>query len=167
MSDHNKFNTHLPRNQREFLAFLLIVSLISVNIIPVIITGLEIGFSVKMWREVLSVIPFLWAAIIVIVLLAQKPLRALTHKILQPTDSFNAHIIVEILVSVLMLSIILTIVGTWIGTRHISIDPIMHFFELWPRNFTVAFFVEMFLAQPIARMVLHHYHHASVRLNKK
>jgi hypothetical protein len=58
----------------------------------------------------------------------------------------------------LILSVILTIVGTWIGTHRISLDPITRFFELWTRNFTIAFFVELLIAQPIARVILRHYH---------
>lgn len=148
----------MPRSQREFIAFMLIISLISVNIIPVIITGLSVGFSLKMWQELLTILPFVWLVVIAVVLLIRKPMKFLADKIIRPTDSFNAHVIVNTLCSVLIMSIILTVVGTWISMQHISMEPLLHFFELWSRNFTVAFFVEMLLAQPIARTVMHHYH---------
>jgi len=158
MSDQQKFYMRLPRKQREELAFMLIISLISVNIIPVIICGLSIGFSLAMWRDVLAVLPILWLAVVATVLLTRRPAAALTDKILRPTDSFNARMIVNTLCSVLLMSVILTVVGTWIGGRRISLEPLAHFFELWPRNFAVAFAVEALLAQPIARAVIHRYH---------
>jgi hypothetical protein len=137
---------------------MLIISLISVNIIPILISGLTLGFSWAVWRDLLTILPFVWVCVIAIVLLTRKPAQKLCNKIIRETDSFNAHMIVNTLCSVLMMSVVLTIVGTWIGTRHISPEPIVHFFEMWPRNFAIAFGVEMLLAQPIARLVMHHYH---------
>ncbi|GHU06993.1 hypothetical protein FACS189431_0840 [Alphaproteobacteria bacterium] len=158
MPDRQKFYMRMPRSTREFIAFMLVISLISVNIIPVIISGLASGFSLELWQDLLMILPLVWVAVIAVVLLTRKPAQFLANKIVRPTDSFNAHIIVNTLCSVLLMSVILTIVGTWIGTRHISPDPFVHFFEMWPRNFTVAFVVEMVIAQPIARAVMHHYH---------
>jgi hypothetical protein len=158
MPDKQKYHMRMPRNRRESIAFMLIISLISVNIIPVLISGLTTGFSLEMWRNLLIILPILWFTVILVVLLVREPATMLADKIVCPTDSFNAHIVINTLCSVFMVSIILTVVGTWIGGRHISIEPIVHFFEIWPRNFAIAFFVEILLAQPVARLVMHHYH---------
>ncbi|WP_343042109.1 hypothetical protein [Ornithinibacillus caprae] len=37
--------TRLPRNGKEFVLFLAIISILSVNIIAPIVTGFELGFS--------------------------------------------------------------------------------------------------------------------------
>ena len=37
-------------------------------------------------------------------------------------------------------------------------EPIYNFFYKWPRNFAIAFAVEIFIAQPIARFVMKKMH---------
>jgi hypothetical protein len=154
-----KFYMHLPRRKREFALFMVVISLISVNIIAPLITFSEVGFaSVEEWLNVLKILPILWITVLVIVLVTLKPATWLTDKIIHPKDSYNAHIVVNILCSVFLMSIILTIVGTSIGEWNLGADIFTHFLFRWPRNFGIAFGVEALIAQPIARRVLHHYH---------
>ncbi|MFD5224905.1 hypothetical protein ACFWHT_04705 [Microbacterium sp. NPDC058342] len=158
MSDHHKFGTHLPRSAGESLLFVLVISLISVNIIPVIISGLSIGFTLDMWLGVLRVLPLLWVVVVAVVLLTRKPAMWLTGLVVRKGDSFRAHIFADTLCSVLLISVILTVVGTWIGTWSLTSGPLVHFFESWPRNFMIAFVVEALLAQPLARLAMRGYH---------
>jgi len=158
MSDHHKFGTHLPRSARESLLFVLVISLISVNIIPVIISGLSIGFTIDMWAGVLRVLPLLWLVVISVVMLTRKPAMWLTGLVVRKGDSFRAHIFADTLCSVLLISVILTVVGSWIGTWSLTTEPLVHFFENWPRNFMIAFGVEALLAQPVARLVMRGHH---------
>ncbi|MGO1581736.1 MAG: hypothetical protein ACTHXO_00800 [Actinomycetaceae bacterium] len=67
MSDHHKFGTHLPRSARESLAFVLVISLISVSIIPVVISGVSTGFTSDMWLGVLRVTPVLGVVVLAVV----------------------------------------------------------------------------------------------------
>ncbi|WP_225427368.1 hypothetical protein [Ligilactobacillus murinus] len=53
------FYMRLPRNHREFVLFLLIVSLISVNLIAALISMFELGFSFEVWQNTLRVLPFI------------------------------------------------------------------------------------------------------------
>ena len=153
----------LPRNKKEFALFMGVISILSVNIIAPLITCFEIGFHMSTWFNTLTVIPFIWLAVIAIVLLTYKPAEWLTAKIVHKDDSFQSHIVINILCTVFLMSILLTVIGTWIGTRHISMDPITSFFYKWPRNFAISFFVESCIAQPIARFVMLKIHvHASV-----
>ncbi|NLK95109.1 MAG: hypothetical protein GX275_07945 [Clostridiales bacterium] len=149
-----EFYMKLPRNKKEFALFMIIVSIISVNIIAPMITCFEAGFSLSVWGNALKVIPFIWVSVMAIVLLTYVPAEKMTKKILEEDDSFNAHIIVNILCTVFLMSIILTVVGTWIGTGRISMEPINMFFYKWPRNFAISFAVEMLIAQPIARFAM-------------
>ncbi|MCI1268972.1 MAG: hypothetical protein LKG21_03625 [Ruminococcus sp.] len=148
------FFMKLPRSKKEFALFMAIVSVISVNIIAPLITCFEVGFHFSVWLDVLHVIPFIWLAVIALVLLTYKPAQWLTSKIIDKNDSFNSHITINILCTVLMMSVFLTVIGTWIGCRDISLFPVTHFFFKWPRNFAVSFGVELLIAQPIARKVL-------------
>jgi len=153
------FHMKLPRRRkREFALFMAVVSIISVNILAPLITCFEIGFSLRAWRDVLMVIPFVWLAAVILVLLTYKPSEWLTQKVVRHGDSFRAVVTINILCSVFLLSIFLTVIGAWIGSRHISIEPITGFFYKWPRNFTLALGVELLIAQPIARFVILKYH---------
>lgn len=158
MPDHHKFHMRLPRNAKEFPLFLLIVSLISVNIIAPLAAMFTAGFSLEVWGSVLKVLPVLWAVVVIFVLLTNKPARWLTNKVIAPTDSFNAHIVVELLFNVALMSIVMTVAGSWIGMWSISTIPLEQFFYNWPRNFAVAFVVEALIAHPVAHFVMHHYH---------
>jgi hypothetical protein len=148
----------LPRNASEFLLFLGIVSILSVNIIAPLITFFETGFTFKNWISTLQVIPFIWIVVVILVLVTRDPASKVTSKILDKSDGFSAHIIVTTIVNVAMMSVILTVVGTWIGTRSFTWEPIIHFFYRWPRNFAISLFIEMIVAQPLARFILFHLH---------
>ena len=152
------FYMRLPRRKREFALFVAIISIISVNIIAPLITCFEFGFSLSVWVNVLTVLPFIWFAVVILVLLTYKPAEWLTQKVASQGDSFRATITINILCTVFLLSICLTVVGTWIGSRHFSMEPIVDFFYKWPRNFAISLGVELLIAQPIARFVMLKYH---------
>jgi hypothetical protein len=156
--DFHKFHKKLPRSRRESLAFMLMISFISVNIIAPLNTMFEVGFSWENYLRVLTVLPLIWVAVIGTVLLTQKPARKLVGAILRPTDSFNAHIVIETLISVCLIATIMSVVGRWIGERQVGPEAIMGFFYTFPRAFTIAFATEMLIAQPVARFVMQKYH---------
>lgn len=160
------FYLKLPQNRNEFALFLLIVSIISVNIIAPIIGMLETGFTVQHYKQILAVIPEMWISIIVLVLLTGKPASLLKNLIVNERDSFNTQITINILCNVLIISAIMTILGTWIGQQQIFLLPFHTYFNNWPRNFAIAFVVEALIAQPIARQVLL-YHHLRVVKSKE
>lgn len=154
------FSLKLPRNRYEFSWFILIISVISVNVIAPLITCFEVGFSRRTWQQTLTVLPMIWVVVVALVLLTHPPAEQVTRKILARDDSFRANIIVNCLVNVFMMSIVLTVVASWIGTRTISWLPVQQFFYKWPRNFSISFFVEVALAQPIARLAMAKWHQA-------
>ena len=148
------FYMKLPRNKKEFTLFMAIVSILSVNIIAPLITFFEVGFHPYVWVDTIKIIPFVWLAVIILVLLTYQPAEWLTSKITKKGDSFHACILINIIFTVLLMSIFLTVIGTWIGCRRISWEPIKMFFYKWPRNFAISLFVESCLAQPLARLVM-------------
>lgn len=148
------FYMKLPRNKKEFALFMGVISILSVNIIAPLITCFEVGFHLYVWADVLSILPIIWLSVIIIVLITYIPAEKLTARIVSKEDSFNSHIIVNILCSVLLMSVFLTVIGTWIGTRSVTLEPIKMFFYKWPRNFAISFFVELCIAQPIARCII-------------
>ncbi|MET3657102.1 MULTISPECIES: hypothetical protein [Sporosarcina] len=151
--------TRLPRNGREGILFLLIISIISVNTIAPIITGLERGFSKEVYLDTLKIIPFMWIIVILSVRLIAGPIVGkLIPKFVGQSDGFNARILLNTLLNVTVLSIILSIIGTWVGTKQISLEPFKNFFHIWPRNFGIAFWIELLVAQPIARFAMKRLH---------
>lgn len=148
------FHMKLPRTKKEFVLFMGIISIISVNIIAPLITCFELKFHLSVWANVLTVTPFLWLAVIALVLLTYKPAEWLTNQVVSRDDSFRLVVTINILCTVFLLSIILTVVGTWIGSRNISLEPLVGFFYIWPRNFAISLGVELLIAQPIARFIM-------------
>ena len=149
-----EFYMKLPRSKKELTLFIAVISIISVNIIAPLITCFEMGFHLHVWADAIKILPFIWISVLAVVLLTYKPAEWLTGRIVEKGDSFGAHIIVNILCTVFLMSILLTVIGTWIGSRQVSMEPIRLFFYKWPRNFSISFAVEVFVAQPIARMVM-------------
>ena len=149
----------LPQNAKEGILFLLIISIISVNTIAPIIMGLERGFSKEVYLDTLKVIPFMWVIVVLLVRLVAGPIvHKVMPKFVGQTDGFNARVLLNILINVTVLSLLLTIIGTWVGTKQISLEPFKNFLHVWPRNFGVAFWIEMLIAQPIARYAMKSLH---------
>lgn len=156
--------TRLPRNGKEGILFLFIISIISVNLIAPIITGLDRGFSKEVYLETLQIIPFMWIIVILSVRLLAGPIVGkLIPKFIGKTDGFNARILLNTVLNVTVLSLWLTIIGTWLGTRQISLEPFENFLHIWPRNFGIAFWIELLIAQPIARFAMKKLHARQAR----
>lgn len=149
----------LPQNAKEGILFVLIISIISVNTIAPIIMGLERGFSKETYLQTLKIIPFMWIIVILLVRLVAGPIVGkIMPKFVGQTDGFNARILLNTFLNVTVLSIFLSIIGPWIGTKQISLEPFQNFFHIWFRNFGVAFWIELMIAQPIARFVMKKMH---------
>ena len=166
--DTMKEETRMPQNGKEFILFLAVISIISVNTIAPLIMALQFGFTKAVYLQTLKTIPFMWIIVVLIVPFIVEPIvNKLMPKFIQPTDSFNAATLFHIFFSVLIMSILLTVIGTWVGTKTISMEPIKTFFYTWPRNFTIAFFIELLVAQPLAclAMALIHKQRANKTVN--
>lgn len=151
--------TRLPRNGKEGILFLLIISIISVNTIAPIIIGLERGFSKDVYLETLKLIPIMWVIVVFLVKFVAGPLvYKVMPKFVGQTDGFNARVLLNTLLNVTVLSILLSIIGTWVGMREISMEPFQNFLHIWPRNFGIAFWIELLIAQPIARFFMKKLH---------
>src|SRR5690625_1262912 len=151
--------TRLPQNGKEFILFLAIISILSVNIIAPIIMGFEFGFTPENYVSTLQIIPIVWIFVVILVVFVANPIVSkLVPKFVEPTDGFNARVLFTILFNVTVLSVFLTIIGAWIGLREVSMEPIYSFFHSWPRNFFIAFWVEVLIAQPIARLAMKKLH---------
>ena len=149
----------LPQNAKEGILFLLIVSIISVNTIAPVIMWMERGFTMDVYAETLKVIPIMWVIVVLLVKLVAGPLvGSMIPRFIGETDGFNARILLNTLLNVTVLSVLLTIIGPWIGRGAITLEPFQNFFASWFRNFGIAFWIELLVAQPIARFVMKKMH---------
>lgn len=149
----------LPQNAKEGLLFLLIVSIVSVNTIAPTIMGMERGFSKDNYLETLKIIPLMWVIVVLLVKGVAGPLAGkVMPKLAGQADGFHARVLLTIFLNVTILSILLSIIGTWVGTRQISLEPFRNFFHIWFRNFGIAFWIELLIAQPIARYAMKKIH---------
>ncbi|WP_379129709.1 hypothetical protein [Paenibacillus sp. sgz500958] len=97
----------------------------------------------------LKIIPFMWIIVMLSIRLIAGPIvRKLTPKFAGPTDGFNARVLLNTLLNVTVLSL-------WLSFEH--------FFHIWPRNFGVAFWIEILIAQPIARFAMKKLHLSQAR----
>lgn len=154
----NDFKNRLPQNMIEKIIFMAVISIISVNIIAPIIAMLRVGFSWNNYLRILRGLPINWLAVIVVVLLSQVPAMKLKNLIVHQNDSFRVQILVNVLCQVAIVSAIMSILGVWISTRQVSVAPLYGYLNNWPRNFAIAFVVEILIAQPIAQRILMYKH---------
>ncbi|WP_430184510.1 hypothetical protein [Paenibacillus lautus] len=97
MANQKYVETRLPRNGKEGILFLLIISIISVNTIAPIIMGLERGFSKEVYMDGLKVIPIMWVIVVLCVKLIAGPLVGkMMPKFVGQTDGFNARVLLNI-----------------------------------------------------------------------
>ena len=148
----------LPRNKWEFLLFMAILSIVSVNIIGPTIACFENGFLGSTYLYFLTILPFIWFAVIAAVLITYKPASFLMSKVIKKEDSFKAHMLANTLCTVFLMSIFLTLVCPFIGSWSLTTDSFTEFFYRWPRNFAIALFVELIIAQPFARFCMLKFH---------
>nr|WP_208920351.1 hypothetical protein [Paenibacillus uliginis] len=124
-----------------------------------IIMGLERGFSKEVYLDSLKIIPFMWIIVILSVRLIAGPIVGkLMPKFVGQTDGFNARVLLNTVLNVTVLSLWLSIIGTWVGTKQISLEPFENFLHIWPRNFGIALWIELLIAQPIARFAMKKLH---------
>lgn len=154
----NKEN-RLPQSPREGILFMVIISIISVNTIAPIIMMLDQGFNMDNYLKTLRIIPFIWVIIVLLVTLVAQPIVSKVMPIfVAETDGFNARILLNTFLTVTVLSVCMSIIGPWVGTGKIGIEPFQNFFHNWFRNFGVAIWIELLVAQPIARFAMKRLH---------
>lgn len=108
-----------------------------------------------MYFDTLKMIPFMWVIVVLSVKWVAGPVVGkVMPRFIGQSDGFNARVLLNTVMNVTVLSILFSIIGTWIGTRQISLEPFKNFLHIWPRNFGIAFWIELLVAQPIARLVM-------------
>lgn len=153
-------DNRLPHNGKESFLYGGLICLITVMVMLILNIGSSFGrIDIGVLREVLKLAPIVWLiAMIVEGLIVGKIADKLVTIFSDPADGFNARILFTILFCVTGMSSLMTIIGGWLGEGKICLEPFLTFFGHWPRNFFVAFWCEVLLAQPFARLVMKRIH---------
>jgi hypothetical protein len=149
----------LPKNGKEGFLYGSIICLITVIIMLVLNIGTAFGkLDGETLLIVIKLVPIIWiVAMLIESLIIGKISEKLVVRFADSSDGFNARILFNILFCVTGMSASMTIIGGLIGNG-LSLEPFQTFFSHWPRNFFVAFWCEILLAQPIARFVMKKLH---------
>lgn len=148
--------TRLPRNGKEGLLYGGIIAIITVIVMLTLNIGTAFGgINKESIKVILILTPIIWIiAMLLESLLVGRISEKLVEKFTEPSDGFNARILFNILFCVTGMSAIMTIIGGMIGAGKLTLEPIITFPSHWPRNFCVAFWCEILLAQPVARKAM-------------
>ena len=149
-----------PNNKKEGFIYGGIICLITVIIMLTFNVYLNIGtLNYNTFIIIVKLLPLVWiVAMIIETLFIGKIAEKLVNKFSSENDGFNAKILFNILFCVTGMSALMTIIGAFIGNGKITIEPIITFPSHWPRNFFIALWCEMLLAQPVARLVMKKIH---------
>lgn len=157
-------DNRLPKTKKEGIIYGGVIAIITV--IVMVFLNITLEFK-KIDGQVLFVIavtiPIFW---IVAMLLENFVIGRISEQLLKKftlkTDGFNTKILFNILFCVTGMSFIMTIIGGIYGEilsiKSITLKPILDIPLHWPRNFFVAFWCEILLAQPLARFVMKKIH---------
>ncbi|WP_251548244.1 hypothetical protein [Limosilactobacillus caecicola] len=149
-----KFYQNFPRDMKETVLYMVIVSLISVNTIAPAITFCETGPSWQVYWGVLHVLPFMWLVVLACLVVTRYPAIHLKKFLTSDQDSYNAQLALDIMSNVFFMSMLMTVLGSWLGQGHLTTTIFTRYFMNWPRNFGIAFAIEGLVAQPIGRWIM-------------
>lgn len=148
----------LPKNQKEGFIFGSIICVITVIIMLLLNISTSAGISKTSIINILKLIPIMWIiAMIIENVLVGKIASFLVDKFTSETDSYNAKNLFNILFCVCGMSLLMSIIGNVVGTGDI-VSAVTSLPTHWPRNFCVAFWCQILLAQPVARLVMKKIH---------
>jgi hypothetical protein len=162
----------LPWNSREGVIFGLIIAGLSCLFIGGYNMLDQLGYSWDTVRSMVVCLPIIWiVAFFFASLVAGRISNFFCNKFLSPGDSVNARLLGNLVCTVFVMSFSFTFIGAFIGNVVEFVAggtlDVMRIVEnhrfVWPRNFFVAMIVEMFIAQPAARIVMKRMHMKQIR----
>ncbi len=162
----------LPWNAREGIIFGAVIACLSSLIIGGYNVYDNMGYDLGHLADFASTYIVIWPVMFLVAFtLANTAVGWTATKVVRrfmaPTDSANTYICFNLIVCVLLMSVILTFlgglvgqaIGSLLGSGHIDVTELLENWpRIWPRNFCIAFWVEMLIAQPAARRVMVHIH---------
>lgn len=157
----------LPWNKKEGFLYGTVICTITVMVMLILNIGTTFGsLNGQVWIIILKALPVIWCiAMLLETMVVGKAAGACVSRFIGKTDGFNARILFNIMFVVLGMSLIMTLVGPLTSGESLK-QIIGNYPAVWPRNFCVAFWCEICLAQPLARKVMKAIHEKKEQNNK-
>ena len=132
----------------------------------------NMGYTLDTFTDFLATYIVIWPVMFLVAFTLANTVvgwcaKRIVKRYIGPEDSSNAYICFNIIACVLLMSVILTFLGGLVGETigFILGGPQMdvlglaaNWINIWPRNFCIAFWVEMLIAQPVARRAMYRMH---------
>ncbi len=158
----------LPWNPREGILYGCIIASLSSFLIGGYNVYDSLGYDLEHLYDFITDFIVVWPVVFVVAFLlagtvVQKISRWILSKFLSPGHGINAYLFCNITVSVLLMSAIMSFmgglvghcIGALMGNGDLDIMGLVEIWpSIWPRNFCIAFFLEMLFVQPLARNVM-------------
>ncbi len=167
----------LPWNPREGILFGCIIALLSSFIIGGYNVYDGMGYDLDHLGDFFSTFLVIWPVMFAVAFTLSNTIVGwiagkVVRRFAAPTDSTNTYICFNLIMCVLLMSVILTFLGGLIGQTigaamgngHVdAMELVENWPRIWPRNFCIAFWVEMLIAQPAARAAMVRLHRQAVK----
>lgn len=171
----------LPWTKREGILYGCVIASISSFLIGGYNVYDSLGYDLAHIPDFLCEFIFIWPVMFLIAFTLANTVVGwaagkVVNRYITPTDSVNTFLCFNLIMCVLLMSVILTFVGGVVGEgiaclrygHELDIVALAeHWPEIWPRNFCIAFWVEMLIAQPAARMTMAAIHKKKMDLAEK
>lgn len=162
------FDARLPKNALEGILFGGIICFLTALFMCTLNTALGMGkfdgeviVSSLTWFMLYAVIAFAFENLVM-----SRISNFMVKKFAGQTDGFNARTMFKIFFTVIGMSLFMTMVACLIN-RGFTVDALLGFVNMWPRNFAIVLFWELLIAQPIARGVMKLIHREKSSANAK
>lgn len=152
-----KHDIRLSQSNREGILFGVIICGITASLMTFLNIYLQFyTINKEMLSTVLKAFPLFF---IVAMLLENFVISHLVNKLVgkysAPQDRFNANILFSIFFTVVGMSFCMTLIGDFIGHGFVFEQGFLAGFLMsWPRNFGIVLFIELLIAQSLARKVM-------------
>ncbi|MBE6521636.1 MAG: DUF2798 domain-containing protein [Thermoplasmata archaeon] len=166
----------LPWNAREGIIYGCVIAALSSLIIGGYNVYDNMGYTLDTFGDFAARYIVIWPVMFLVAFTLANTVvgwgaKKIVHRYIGPEDSSNAYLCFNLIACVLLMSVILTFLGGLVGetigyllggTPIDVMELIENWPRIWPRNFCIAFWVEMLIAQPAARMVMVRMHKAKM-----
>jgi len=166
----------LPWNAREGIIYGCVIAGLSSLIIGGYNVYDNMGYTLETFGDFVANYIVIWPVMFLVAFTLANTIvgwaaKKIVHRYIGPNDSSNAYLCFNLIACVLLMSVILTFlgglvgetIGLLLGGTPIDVVELAENWPLiWPRNFCIAFWVEMLIAQPAARLVMVRMHRAKM-----
>lgn len=144
----------MPRTKREGVFYGVVMAFTMSIFMNLLNTFLHAGVSMESLERALLLQPVILAIVMIVEsLIVSKLAQKAMKRFVQAKDSTEAHALARTVCMVTGMSLAMSLIGLVLAGTPLTELP-LHFASAWPMNFCAAFWWQILVAGPIARMAL-------------